>query len=134
MIDGAEKETGPVWSRENDVRVTKLGKFLRKSRLDEIPQLFNVLKGDMSLIGPRPERLFFVESLRKQIPYYSERHCVKPGITGWAQVRYEYGDSIADALEKLRYDLYYIKHLSFLLDFLIIFDTAKVIFFGRGGR
>jgi len=134
MIDGAEKETGPVWSRENDVRVTKLGKFLRKSRLDEIPQLFNVLKGDMSLIGPRPERSFFVESLRKQIPYYSERHCVKPGITGWAQVRYEYGDSIADALEKLRYDLYYIKHLSFLLDFLIIFDTAKVIFFGRGGR
>ena len=88
----------------------------------------------MSLIGPRPERSFFVESLRKQIPYYSERHCVKPGITGWAQVRYEYGDSIADALEKLRYDLYYIKHLSFLLDFLIIFDTAKVIFFGRGGR
>lgn len=134
MIDGAEKETGPVWSRENDVRVTKLGKFLRKSRLDEIPQLFNVLKGDMSLIGPRPERSFFVESLRKQIPYYSERHCVKPGITGWAQVRYEYGDSIADALEKLRYDLYYIKHLSFLLDFLIIFDTAKVIFLGRGGR
>ena len=88
----------------------------------------------MSLIGPRPERPFFVESLKKQIPYYSERHSVKPGITGWAQVRYEYGDSIEDAMEKLRYDLYYIKHLSFFIDFLIVIDTVKVILFGRGGR
>ncbi len=134
MVDGAEKETGPVWSKENDARITTLGNFLRKSRLDEIPQLFNVLHGGMSLIGPRPERPFFVESLKKQIPYYSERHCVKPGITGWAQVRYEYGDSMEDALEKLRYDLYYIKHLSFPLDFVIVFDTVKVILFGRGGR
>lgn len=134
MIDGAENNTGPVWTQENDSRITRLGKFLRISRLDEIPQLFNVLRGDMSLIGPRPERPFFVESLKKQIPYYSERHSVKPGITGWAQVRYEYGDSIEDAMEKLRYDLYYIKHLSFFIDFLIVIDTVKVILFGRGGR
>jgi sugar transferase (PEP-CTERM system associated) len=134
MIDGAEKNTGPVWSQENDNRITTLGKFLRKSRLDEIPQLFNVLQGDMSFIGPRPERSFFVETLKKQIPYYSERYCIKPGITGWAQVRYKYGDSVEDAIEKLKYDLYYIKHFSFFLDFLIILDTIKVIFFGRGGR
>jgi sugar transferase (PEP-CTERM system associated) len=134
MVDDAEKNTGPVWSQAEDNRVTRLGRFLRKSRLDEIPQLYNVLRGDMSLIGPRPERAFFIESLKKHIPYYSERLYVKPGITGWAQVKYEYGDSIEDALEKLRYDLYYIKHLSFFLDFLIILDTSKVIFFGRGGR
>jgi sugar transferase (PEP-CTERM system associated) len=134
MIADAEKDTGPVWSQTGDNRITRIGKFLRKSRLDEIPQLFNVLRGDMSFIGPRPERPFFVESLKRQIPYYSERHCVKPGITGWAQVRYEYGDSIEDAIEKLRYDLYYIKHLSIFLDLLIILDTIKVILFGRGGR
>lgn len=134
MIDRAEKNTGPVWTQENDNRITGLGKFLRKSRLDEIPQLYNVLAGNMSFVGPRPERPFFVETLKKQIPYYSERHCVKPGITGWAQVRYEYGDSIEDAVEKLRYDLYYIKHLSIFLDNLIILDTIKVILFGRGGR
>lgn len=134
MIDEAEKDTGPVWSQENDKRITRLGRFLRRSRLDEIPQLFNVIRGDMSFIGPRPERPFFVESLKKQIPYYSERYCVKPGITGWAQVRYKYGDSVEDAIEKLKYDLYYIKHFSFFLDFLIILDTIKVIFFGRGGR
>lgn len=134
MIDRAEKNTGPVWTQENDNRITRLGKFLRKSRLDEIPQLYNVLAGTMSFIGPRPERPFFVETLKKQIPYYSERHCVKPGITGWAQVRYEYGDSVEDAVEKLRYDLYYIKHLSIFLDNLIILDTIKVILFGRGGR
>lgn len=134
MIDEAEKGTGPVWSKEKDPRITRVGRFLRRSRLDEIPQLFNVLCGDMSLIGPRPERSFFVESLKEQIPYYAERHCVKPGITGWAQVKYEYGDSIEDAIEKLRYDLYYIKHLSFPLDLLIIMDTIKVVLFGRGGR
>jgi len=134
MIDRAEKETGPVWSDEKDPRVTKVGRFLRRTRLDEIPQLFNVLCGDMSLIGPRPERPFFVGLLKEQIPYYSERHCVKPGITGWAQVKYEYGDSVEDAMEKLRYDLYYIKHLSFPLDILIIMDTVKVVLFGRGGR
>jgi sugar transferase (PEP-CTERM system associated) len=134
MVEGAERDTGPVWSQENDRRITRLGRFLRKSRLDEIPQLYNVLRGDMSFIGPRPERPFFVESLKKQIPYYSERYCVKPGITGWAQVRYEYGDSVEDAIEKLKYDLYYIKHLSFSLDLLIMLDTTKVILFGRGGR
>ncbi len=134
MVDGAEKNTGPVWSQSGDKRITKVGGFLRKTRLDEIPQLFNVIYGDMSFIGPRPERPFFVESLKKQIPYYSERHCIKPGITGWAQVRYEYGDSIEDAIEKLRYDLYYIKYQSISLDFLISLDTIKVILFGRGGR
>jgi sugar transferase (PEP-CTERM system associated) len=134
MIDEAEKNTGPVWSQAGDSRVTKIGKFLRKTRLDEIPQLFNVVLGEMSFVGPRPERPFFVESLKKQIPYYSERHCIKPGLTGWAQVRYEYGDSIEDAIEKLRYDLYYIKYQSLSLDLLIVLDTIKVILFGKGGR
>jgi len=134
MFDGAEEKTGPVWSREGDIRITKFGKFLRKTRLDEIPQLFNVILGEMSFIGPRPERPFFVESLKKQIPYYSERHCIKPGITGWAQVKYEYGDSIEDTIEKLRYDLYYIKYQSIALDFLILLETMKVVFFGKGGR
>ncbi len=134
MVEGAETKTGPVWSQTGDSRITKLGRLLRKTRLDELPQLFNVIHGDMSFIGPRPERPFFIESLKAQIPYYSERHCVKPGITGWAQVRYEYGDSIEDAIEKLRYDLYYIKYQSISLDFLIILDTVKVILFGRGGR
>ncbi|MBI5408105.1 MAG: TIGR03013 family PEP-CTERM/XrtA system glycosyltransferase [Nitrospirae bacterium] len=134
MVDGAEEETGPVWSMDGDSRITKLGRFLRKSRLDEIPQLFNVLRGDMSFTGPRPERPFFVESLKIQIPYYSERHCIKPGITGWAQVKYEYGDSIEDAIEKMRYDLFYIKYQSLSLDMLIVMDTFKVILFGRGGR
>lgn len=134
MFDGAERETGPVWSNENDARITKLGKFLRKSRLDELPQLFNVLRGGMSIIGPRPERLFFVESLKEQIPYYLERHTVKPGITGWAQVKYKYGNSVKDALEKMKYDFYYIKHISFLLDCLIIFDTVKIILFGNRER
>jgi sugar transferase (PEP-CTERM system associated) len=134
MVDGAEKITGPVWSKTGDTRITRIGRLLRKARLDELPQLFNVFRGDMSFIGPRPERPFFVESLSKQIPYYSERHCVRPGITGWAQVRYEYGDSIEDAIEKLRYDLYYIKYQSISLEILIVLDTIKVIFFGRGGR
>ena len=134
MVDGAEAKSGPVWSQDGDARITKLGKWMRKSRIDEIPQLFNVLNGDMSFIGPRPERPFFVKSLKKQIPYYSERHCVKPGLTGWAQVRYEYGDSVGDALEKLKYDLYYIKYQSIALDMLIVLDTIKVVFFGRGGR
>jgi sugar transferase (PEP-CTERM system associated) len=134
MVDGAEKSTGPVWSQTGDSRITKLGRFLRKSRLDEIPQLFNVINGEMSFIGPRPERPFFVDSLKKQIQYYSERHCIKPGITGWAQVRYEYGDSIEDTIEKLRYDLYYIKYQSISLDLLIVLDTIKVTLLGRGGR
>ena len=134
MIDEAEKDTGPIWSQKGDFRITRLGAVLRKTRLDEIPQLFNVMRGDMSFIGPRPERPFFVEYLKEQIPYYSERHCVKPGITGWAQVRHAYSDSVEGALEKLRYDLYYIKYQSISLDLLIILDTLKVILFGRGGR
>lgn len=128
----AEKTTGAVWAQKDDPRVTRFGKFLRASRLDEIPQLYIVLKGDMSLIGPRPERPEFVEKLKEIIPYYSERHFVKPGVTGWAQVRYAYGASVDDAIEKLRYDLYYIKNMSILLDIFIVLETFKVMVFGRG--
>ncbi|SPP99496.1 Undecaprenyl-phosphate glycosylphosphotransferase [Candidatus Sulfobium mesophilum] len=134
MRDDAEKGTGAVWAEKEDCRITRVGKFLRKSRLDEVPQIYNVLKGDMSFIGPRPERPEFVEQLKKIIPYYSERHFVKPGITGWAQIKYPYGASTEDAVEKLRYDLYYIKHLSLFLDFLIVLETVKVVLFGRGSR
>lgn len=134
MYLDAENETGAVWAQRNDARGTRVGKILRKTRLDEIPQLFNVLKGDMSLIGPRPERPEFVEKLKEIIPYYSERHFVKPGISGWAQVKYRYGASVDDAIEKLRYDLYYIKNLSFFLDMLIVLETVKVVLFGRGSR
>lgn len=130
----AESATGAVWAQEKDPRVTRVGNFFRKSRIDEIPQLFNVLKGDMSLVGPRPERPEFIEQLKKVIPYYSERHFVKPGVTGWAQVRYPYGASVEDALEKLRYDLYYIKNLSITFDIMIILETIKVVLFRRGGR
>jgi lipopolysaccharide/colanic/teichoic acid biosynthesis glycosyltransferase len=134
MRQDAEQQTGAVWAQEKDPRVTGVGNILRKTRIDEIPQLFNVLKGDMSLIGPRPERPEFVEKLKEVIPYYSERHFVKPGITGWAQVRYRYGASVEDAVEKLRYDLYYIKNLSLFLDMLIVLETVKVVLFGRGSR
>jgi lipopolysaccharide/colanic/teichoic acid biosynthesis glycosyltransferase len=134
MRQDAEKQTGAVWATENDPRVTRLGRFLRLTRLDEAPQLLNVLKGEMSLIGPRPERPEFVEQLKEKIPYYSNRHCVKPGATGWAQVRYSYGSSIEDAKEKLRYDLYYIKNYSLFLDLLIILETIKVVMCGRGAR
>jgi sugar transferase (PEP-CTERM system associated) len=130
----AEKETGPVWAQKNDVRVTRVGRILRISRLDELPQFLNVLKGDMSLIGPRPERIEFVEKLKEIIPYYSERHFVKPGITGWAQIKYPYGASVSDAIEKLKFDLFYIKNMSPLLDLLIVLETIKVVLFGRGGR
>jgi sugar transferase (PEP-CTERM system associated) len=134
MRQDAEKGTGAVWARKNDSRVTRLGRFLRKSRIDEIPQLFNVLKGEMSLIGPRPERPEFVRTLKERIPYYSERHYVKPGVSGWAQVCYPYGASVEDAIEKLRYDMYYIKNISILLDFKIIVKTVAVMLFCRGGR
>lgn len=133
MRNDAEKN-GAVWAVKNDARVTRVGRILRNSRIDEIPQLFNVLRGDMSFIGPRPERPEFVESLKKDIYYYSKRHTIKPGLTGWAQVRYPYGATVEDAIEKLRYDLYYIKNLSFFLDTQIIFETVKVVLFGRGGR
>ena len=134
MADDAEKDTGAVWAQKNDPRVTKVGQFMRKTRIDEIPQLYNVLKGDMSFIGPRPERMNFVERLKETIPFYSTRHFVKPGVTGWAQVRYPYGASDEDALEKLRYDLYYIKNYSIFLDFKIILDTIRVVTSGFGGR
>lgn len=132
MRQDAESRTGAVWSQENDPRITKVGNFLRRSRLDEIPQLVNILKGDMSLVGPRPERPEFVGELKKRIPYYSERHYVKPGLTGWAQVCYPYGSSVEDAIEKLRYDLYYIKNISIFLDFYIILKTFGVVLLGKG--
>ena len=130
----AEKPGTPVWARERDDRVTRVGRIIRITRLDELPQLWNVLRGDMSFVGPRPERPFFVEQLEKEIPFYQQRHSVKPGLTGWAQVKYQYGSSIEDAMEKLRYDLYYIKHLSIALDLSIVFDTVKVILFGKGAK
>lgn len=134
MRQDAEAASGAVWAQKDDPRVTPLGKFLRGSRIDEIPQLINVLKGEMSLIGPRPERPEFVEKLKLVIPYYSKRHFIKPGLTGWAQVRYPYGSSVEDAVEKLRYDLYYTKNVCPFLDTLIFLDTIKVVLFGRGGR
>lgn len=134
MRQDAESNTGAVWAQKNDPRVTRIGNFLRKMRIDELPQLYNVLKGDMGFLGPRPERPEFVSELKKVIPYYSERHFVKPGVTGWAQIRYPYGASVEDAVEKLRYDLYYIKNISFLLDMHIIIETMKTMLFGRGAR
>lgn len=134
MGQDAEKSSGAVWAQKDDPRVTTVGKFLRVSRLDEIPQMYNVLRGDMSFVGPRPERPEFVEKLKEIIPYYSKRHFVKPGITGWAQVKYPYGASVDDAIEKLRYDLYYIKNLSLALEIIIVLETIKVVLFGRGGR
>lgn len=133
MALDAEKN-GAVWASKNDPRVTRLGRFFRGSRIDEIPQLINVLKGDMSFVGPRPERQEFVDKLKLVIPYYSKRHFIKPGLTGWAQVRYPYGSSVEDAVEKLRYDLYYIKNVGPFLDTLIFFETIKVVLFGFGGR
>jgi sugar transferase (PEP-CTERM system associated) len=133
MVENAEGN-GPVWAEADDKRITRVGHWIRKWRLDEIPQMFNVLKGDMSFVGPRPERPYFVETLRREIPYYDQRFSAKPGITGWAQIKYQYGASKEDALEKLKYDLYYIKNLSPLFDLLIIFETIKVVLFGKGAR
>ena len=133
MRADAEPE-GAVWAEKNDYRVTSIGRVIRFLRIDEIPQMWNVLKGDMSFIGPRPERPEFVEHLSKEIPYYSLRNSVKPGITGWAQVNYRYGASKEDSLEKLQYDLFYIKNVSFLLDIVILFVTIRVVLFGRGAR
>lgn len=133
MIVNAEKSTGAVWAEENDPRITRMGRFLRKSRLDELPQFWNVLKGEMSLIGPRPERPQFVEQLTKDIPFYRVRHAVRPGITGWAQAKYRYGASVDDALIKLQHDLYYIKHQSPYLDLLILLKTVPVVL-GVQGR
>src|SRR5688572_991466 len=135
MRSDAEARTGPVWSAgDSDPRITRVGHFLRKTRLDEVPQLWNVLRGDMSLVGPRPERPQFVEQLTRQIPFYGQRHVVKPGVTGWAQVRYTYGASVEDALEKMQYDLYYVKHLSLRFYLLIALETVKIILLRRGAR
>jgi sugar transferase (PEP-CTERM system associated) len=134
MRADAEADSGPTWAGDDDPRITSVGKFLRQSRMDEIPQLWNVLRGDMSLIGPRPERPEFVRALSKEIPYYNLRHAIRPGITGWAQVRYKYGSSIEDAKEKLRYDLFYIKNMSAGLDLLVFFQTIKIILLGRGAK
>jgi len=134
MRRDAEADTGATWALDDDPRITKIGKFLRTSRLDEIPQLWCVLKGDMSFVGPRPERPEFVEMLAKEIPFYGVRNGVRPGITGWAQVRYKYGNTIADAKEKLQYDLYYIKNMSLGLDIMIMFQTIKIVLLGRGAQ
>jgi sugar transferase (PEP-CTERM system associated) len=132
MRKDAEHGGKPIWAKDGDVRITRIGRFIRKTRLDELPQIYNVVRGDMSFVGPRPERPFFVEQLAKEIPFYQQRHTVKPGITGWAQVKYRYGSSLEDATEKLRYDLYYIKHLSVFFDLTIVFDTVKVVLFRKG--
>ena len=133
MVKDAEKN-GAVWATANDSRVTRFGSFIRKVRIDELPQLFNVLRGEMSLVGPRPERPVFVEKLKESIPFYDIRHDVRPGVTGWAQVCYPYGASEEDALRKLEYDLYYLKHMSLPLDLYIIFRTIKTVLFAKGGR
>jgi exopolysaccharide biosynthesis polyprenyl glycosylphosphotransferase len=134
MRTDAETAGKPIWARDNDDRITRVGRFIRKTRLDELPQLWNVMRGDMSFVGPRPERPFFVDQLAKEIPFYLQRHAVKPGLTGWAQVKYQYGSTVEDAMEKLRYDLYYIKHLSIVFDLTIVLDTVKVILFGKGAK
>ncbi len=132
MRVNAEAESGAVWAQKQDPRVTPIGSFLRRSRLDEFPQLWNVLVGDMSLVGPRPERPEFVEDLTRQIPFYGQRHVVKPGMTGWAQVRYSYGASVIDAMEKLQYDLFYIKNMSMSLDVFVLIETIKTVVLRKG--
>jgi sugar transferase (PEP-CTERM system associated) len=134
MVQDAEKQSGPVWAQSNDSRVTRVGKFIRKWRIDEFPQLFNVIKGEMSFVGPRPEREFFVKELEEAIPYYGERFSVKPGVTGWAQVNYPYGASVEDAREKLNYDLFYIKNMSIFMDLMVVMKTVKTVLFGEGAR
>lgn len=132
MYVDAEKSTGPVWSTKDDPRVTRVGKIIRKLRIDEIPQMFNVLKGEMSLVGPRPEREYFVEQLAQQLPYYKRRLKVRPGITGWAQVKHKYDESIEDVKVKLRYDLFYIENMSLRMDIKILARTILVVLFGKG--
>jgi sugar transferase (PEP-CTERM system associated) len=134
MRRDAEAVTGPVWATNGDQRATRVGKWLRILRFDELPQMINVFRGEMSFVGPRPERPCFVDDLKQQIPYYGFRHAIKPGITGWAQVRYRYGASVQDSLEKLQYDLYYIKNLSLVLDATILVQTVKIMLLGRGAR
>ncbi len=133
MYQNAE-ENGPSWAANDDRRITRVGRFIRNCRFDELPQMLNVLRGEMSLVGPRPERPYFCRLLEEQIPFFALRHSLRPGITGWAQIKYQYGASIEEARTKLGYDLFYIKHLSLLLDFAILFETAKVILYGRGAK
>ena len=130
----AEPDGEPIWAAENDERATRVGKIIRKLRIDEIPQFWNILKGEMSFVGPRPERPHFVGQLAQEIPFYEHRHLVAPGLTGWAQIKYPYGASVSDAIQKLQYDLYYIKNQSLALDILIVFDTLKTVLFSKGSR
>jgi exopolysaccharide biosynthesis polyprenyl glycosylphosphotransferase len=132
MIPNAEQAGKAIWAKKGDSRITRIGYFLRLTRLDELPQVFNILKGDMSVVGPRPERPQFVEQLEKEIPFYRTRLSIKPGLTGWAQINYRYGSTVEDAITKLEYDLYYIKRQSLLLDMLIIFRTVSVVFLFKG--
>ena len=134
MCVDAEKDGKPRWAHQNDSRVTFTGRFIRRTRIDELPQVFNVFFGNMSFVGPRPERPYFVQDLTQKIPYYGVRHTVKPGITGWAQVRYPYGATDEDAMHKLQYDLYYVKNHSLFLDLMILFQTAQVVLWGKGVR
>jgi sugar transferase (PEP-CTERM system associated) len=134
MRTDAEKDGKPRWATQNDDRVTRIGHIIRRLRIDELPQLFNVLNGEMSLVGPRPERPFFVEQLTQEIPFYAVRHSVKPGVTGWAQVRYHYGSTVEDSQEKLQYDLYYVKNHTLFLDLVVLFETVGVVLTGKGAR
>jgi len=134
MVQDAEKLTGPVWAGDNDNRITRVGRVIRKYRIDELPQLWEVLMGTMSLVGPRPERKYFTDQLEEKIPFYTQRFNVKPGLTGWAQVCYDYGATVEDAVEKLNYDLFYIKNMSFALDMVILLKTVKTVLFGKGAR
>jgi lipopolysaccharide/colanic/teichoic acid biosynthesis glycosyltransferase len=132
MAIDAEGDGRPQWAQADDPRVTRVGRFIRKTRIDEIPQFINVLRGEMSFVGPRAERPFFVEQLSREIPHYAQRHLVEPGLTGWAQVNYGYGASVEDSIQKLQYDLYYIKNVSLLFDLWIILKSIRIVLFGKG--
>jgi exopolysaccharide biosynthesis polyprenyl glycosylphosphotransferase len=132
MVADAEKATGPVWAQENDPRITTLGRWMRKTRIDELPQLFNVLRGEMSFVGPRPERAHFVDQFKKQIPLYTRRLNVRPGITGWAQVKWKYDASLEDVKEKTKYDLFYVENMSLRMEFKILFNTVMTVITGKG--
>ena len=134
MRTDAEADGRPIWAAPNDERTTRVGKVIRKLRIDEIPQFWNILKGEMNFVGPRPERPHFVKQLATEIPFYEHRHLVAPGLTGWAQIKYPYGASVSDAIQKLQYDLYYIKNQSLALDMMIVVDTVKTVLFGKGSR
>jgi lipopolysaccharide/colanic/teichoic acid biosynthesis glycosyltransferase len=134
MRSDAESDGVPRWAAKNDTRITRVGHFIRKFRIDELPQLVGVLKGDMSLVGPRPERPYFVDQLVREVPFYSARHSVKPGLTGWAQVCYEYGASSEDAVNKLQFELYYVKNHTLFLDLIILYKTVRVVAAGKGAQ